>query len=209
MAQMKPWWKFWEESTPTQKIKASLETPAVGGAGAVTKTVYKVGGAASALLFGGAGILLGTLLGGKSQEVKPTQKTRTDPKQLTEQQQRQLAQQRGMARLENIMQRLYQKTTVTPTVTPTVGGAQISNITGSTVTYAPYTLTETITSTGVSAEQFSGYLQMLAQIQSQQATPTQTVTVTPTQETTATQLDMTSLLILAAIAAGAFILTRK
>jgi hypothetical protein len=208
MAQMQPWWKFWGESSPKQKIAASLETPALGGAGAVTKISYKIPGAIAGVVGGTA---LGALLfSGKDQKVEPTQVTAVDPTQRLDQMQRQLAQQRGMARLEDIMQRISQKTTTTTTTTPYVGGGSISGISGgSTATYAPQTITETYTQTGVSAEQFSGYIQALIQAQSQQAAPTQSVIVTPTQETTAAQMDLGMLALIGAGILAAVFLFKK
>lgn len=201
---LKPFWDFIKESSPEQKIRASFETPAISGAGIVSKTIYKGVGIGGLL----AGTVIGAFLfGGKGQDVKPTQTTKVTPKQQLDQEQRQAQWGRFFSRIGELTAAQRQKVQVEG-APQTIGGTTITGGAGA-LTYSPYTYQLEQQITGVSQEQLAGIIQSMAQAQAQQAAPQQTVTVTPTQETSAAQMDMSGILILGAIVAAAYVLTKK
>jgi hypothetical protein len=166
-------WDLFLHGTPEQKISASLETPAIGGGAGVIK---RVGGTALAF---GAGVIASALFGGGVDQTQSgEQETNVDPTQTTAQDQYAGAYQDIAARV-TAMEDLWASQDVGP-IEPYIAGETHIEAGGDVWYTGP--VTETTTITGLSQEAFSGVMNYLAQLQQQQATPTQTVTVTPSQQ---------------------------
>jgi hypothetical protein len=211
MAAIRPWWDLFPK-TPTEAIKATIETPTVatGGVGGIGATVFKhitktTGTRLLPLgLAAGGGFLAASLFGGGGkQEIKPEQKTTVTPKQEAEQRLKQAQEQyirdliaRFKARLDV---RVTPEVTVQPDIIPKY---DIRDISGSVdiggVTHITRTYTHTVSGIDqLALGQIAEALQRPLQI------PSQITVTTPEQKTEATQMNTG---ILALIAAAAIVI---